>query len=81
MTRYKAIRRLHAVESADAIILFLSNPILHALHVIEGVGGGTADHKANTKVKTSIDIYEFWDFKNVRKLSKDALIKKNQVHR
>ena len=37
----------------------------------------TADHKANTKVKKSIDIYEFWDFKNVRNLSKEALIKKN----
>ena len=37
----------------------------------------TADHKANTKVKKSIDIYEFWDFKNVRNLSKQDLIKKN----
>lgn len=37
----------------------------------------TADHKANTKVKKGINIYEFWDFDNVDNLSQKELIKKN----
>lgn len=37
----------------------------------------TADHKANTKVKKGIDIYEFWDFINSENLSKNELIEKN----
>ena len=37
----------------------------------------TADHKANTKVKKGINIYEFWDFDNAENLSKKELIKKN----
>lgn len=37
----------------------------------------TADHKANTKVKKGINIYEFWDFGNVGNLSKNELIEKN----
>ena len=37
----------------------------------------TADHKANTKVKKGINIYEFWDFENVDNLSQKELIEKN----
>ena len=37
----------------------------------------TADHKANTKVKKGINIYEFWDFDNAKNLSQKELIKKN----
>ena len=37
----------------------------------------TAEHKANTKVKKGINIYEFWDFDNVGNLSKNELIEKN----
>ena len=37
----------------------------------------TADHKANTKVKKGINIYEFWDFDNAENLSQKALIEKN----
>lgn len=37
----------------------------------------TSDHKANTKVKKGIDIYEFWDFDNAENLSKNKLIEKN----
>jgi hypothetical protein len=37
----------------------------------------TEDHKAGTKVKSGISIYDFWDFDNKEKLSKKALIKKN----
>ena len=37
----------------------------------------TADHKANTKVKTGINIYSFWDFENKEGLSKKELIEKN----
>ena len=37
----------------------------------------TIDHKAGTKVKSGISIYEFWDFDNKENLSKKALIKKN----
>lgn len=37
----------------------------------------TADHKANTKVKKGINIYEFWDFDNVDNLSREGLIEKN----
>lgn len=35
------------------------------------------DHKANTKVKKGINIYDFWDFKNADGLSEKDLIKKN----
>lgn len=37
----------------------------------------TADHKAETKVKKGINIYEFWDFENKDNLSKNELIEKN----
>lgn len=37
----------------------------------------TADHKAETKVKKGINIYEFWDFENKGNLSKNELIEKN----
>ena len=37
----------------------------------------TADHKAGTKVKNGINIYDFWDFDNAEKLSRNDLIKKN----
>jgi hypothetical protein len=37
----------------------------------------TADHKALTKVKNGINIYEFWDFDNAEGLSKNELIEKN----
>lgn len=37
----------------------------------------TADHKAETKVKKGINIYEFWDFENADGLSKNELIEKN----
>ena len=37
----------------------------------------TADHKAYTKVKKGINIYDFWDFDNVDNLSKEGLIEKN----
>ena len=37
----------------------------------------TADHKALTKVKKGIDIYQFWDFDNTKGLSHNDLIKKN----
>ena len=37
----------------------------------------SADHKALTKVKKGIDIYEFWDFDNQAGLSKTQLIEKN----
>jgi uncharacterized protein YukE len=37
----------------------------------------TADHKALTKVKNGINIYEFWDFENKENLSKNELIEKN----
>jgi hypothetical protein len=37
----------------------------------------TADHKALTKVKKGIDIYQFWDFDNAEGLSHNDLIKKN----
>ena len=37
----------------------------------------TADHKANTKVKKGINIYEFWDFDNAENLSQKKLIEKN----
>ena len=37
----------------------------------------TADHKANTKVKKGINIYEFWDFDNAENLSQKELIRKN----
>ena len=37
----------------------------------------TADHKANTKVKKGINIYEFWDFDNAKNLSQKELIRKN----
>lgn len=36
-----------------------------------------SDHKALTKVKKGIDIYEFWDFDNQAGLSKTQLIEKN----
>jgi hypothetical protein len=36
-----------------------------------------ADHKANTKVKKGINIYEFWDFNNTENLTKNELIEKN----
>ena len=36
-----------------------------------------AEHKANTKVKKGINIYEFWDFDNAENLSQKELIKKN----
>jgi len=35
------------------------------------------DHRALTKVKNGINIYEFWDFDNKANLSKEELIKKN----
>ena len=38
---------------------------------------GKIDHKANTKVKKGIDIYDFWDFRNEGNLSKNKLIEKN----
>lgn len=37
----------------------------------------TDDHKAFTKVKKGINIYEFWDFDNKKGLSKNELIEKN----
>lgn len=37
----------------------------------------TDDHKAFTKVKKGINIYEFWDFDNKKGLSKNKLIEKN----
>ena len=37
----------------------------------------TDDHKALTKVKNGINIYEFWDFDNKANLSKNELIEKN----
>ena len=37
----------------------------------------TSDHKALTKVKKGINIYEFWDFDNVDNLSQKELIEKN----
>lgn len=37
----------------------------------------SADHKALTKVKKGIDIYEFWDFDNQAGLSKTQLIERN----
>ena len=37
----------------------------------------SADHKALTKVKKGINIYEFWDFDNKSNLSKNELIEKN----
>lgn len=37
----------------------------------------TADHKALTKVKKGINIYQFWDFDNTEGLSHNDLIKKN----
>ena len=37
----------------------------------------TADHKALTKVKKGINIYEFWDFSNAENLSQKELIEKN----
>ena len=37
----------------------------------------TADHKAFTKVKKGINIYEFWDFDNADNLSREGLIEKN----
>lgn len=37
----------------------------------------SSDHKALTKVKKGIDIYEFWDFINQAGLSKTQLIEKN----
>ena len=37
----------------------------------------TADHKALTKVKKSINIYDFWDFDNADNLSREGLIEKN----
>ena len=36
-----------------------------------------SDHKALTKVKKGIDIYEFWDFDNQAGLSKTQLIERN----
>ena len=36
-----------------------------------------SEHKANTKVKKGINIYEFWDFDNADNLSQKELIKKN----
>jgi hypothetical protein len=38
---------------------------------------GTIDHKKDTKVKKTINIYEIWDFDNKDNLSKIDLIKKN----
>lgn len=37
----------------------------------------TADHKAMTKVKKGISIYDFWDFANADNLPKNELIEKN----
>ena len=37
----------------------------------------TDDHKALTKVKNGINIYDFWDFDNKANLSKNELIEKN----
>ena len=37
----------------------------------------TADHKALTKVKKGINIYDFWDFDNEDNLSREGLIEKN----
>lgn len=38
---------------------------------------GSLDHKALTKVKKGINIYEFWDFNNEGNLTKNELIEKN----
>ena len=49
----------------------------HTKQQSEVWASANADHKALTKVKHGINIYEFWDFDNKGNLSKNELIEKN----
>ena len=49
----------------------------HTRQQTEVWASANADHKAYTKVKKGINIYEFWDFDNVDNLSREGLIEKN----
>lgn len=65
------------VKTANGTVLGYKNIKDHTKQQTEVWKTTTADHKANTKVKDAVNIYDFWDMDNEDGLSKNELIEKN----